>query len=61
MENLNFHVHMRFEFDRASVKRCALLRDLAPEEDALPALGWLSSKVLFFLKPSSEAVGQPRK
>lgn len=61
MENFNFHVRTRVEFGQASIKHCVPRRDLASEEDALPAPGSLSSKVLFILKPSSEVAGQTRK
>ena len=38
---------MRFEFDQASIKHCALHSDLTSEEDTLRALGLFSSKILF--------------
>lgn len=48
---------MRFEFDQASIKHCALLSDPTSEEEALPALHSFSSRVLF---PPKTIIGDYR-
>lgn len=56
---------MRFEFDQASIKHCALLSDLTSEEEALPALCSFSSRVfppktiLGDYRSESEIMGKP--